>query len=391
MSHKLPHQWSIDHNPLSGITAGRWWRLLVENRFDVDIQYVHRAAFVSALSLFNSACATWEKLRYGKAISQVALRKDPIFILGHWRGGTTHLHNMLALDERLTAPTTFQAVNPSSFLSTLRILPTVFKPFLPARRPMDEMEMGFDMPQEDELALSLISGLSPYISLSFPRRAAHYNRFLTFEEASQEEVRQWKEAFTYFTRKLGVNETRRVVYKSPGHTARIKLILEMFPEARFIHIHRDPYVVFQSCRHYFQTAAWYANLQRIDTRSVDDAIFKRYQDLYDAYLSQRELIPKGRLHELSYESLVDDPLDEMQSLYSKLQIDTFSTVEPRLKRYLDRIATHRVNRHPALNEEELCRVASEWGKYFEAWGYPLHSSAAEAVEANDLIGREALR
>jgi len=391
MIQPLPHRWSLDHNPLSGITARLWWRLLVENRFDLDIQYAHRATFISILSVFNSACAAWEHLRYGKAISRVTVRKDPIFILGHWRSGTTHLHNLLALDDDLTAPTTFQAVNPMSFLSTSRILPTVFRPFLPQRRPMDDMEMGFDLPQEDELALSLISGLSPYVALSFPRRAAHYNRFLTFADASAGETAQWKKAFAFFARKLAVNEARRVVYKSPGHTGRIGLLLELFPDARFIHIHRDPFVVFQSSRHYFQTAAWYANLQRFDPGFIDEAILNRYQDLYDAYLAQRDLIPKGRLHELSFESLVSSPMDETRRVYDGLQIDSNANLESKWQAYLERVAGHKVNHHPALDESEQRLVATRWRKYFDAFGYSWRADGKVRLDASDVVTEEVLR
>lgn len=229
--------------------------------------------------------------------------------------------------------------------------------------------MGFDLPQEDELALSLISGLSPYVALSFPRRATHYNRFLTFANASAEEAAQWKAAFTFFARKLAVNETRRVVYKSPGHTGRIGLLLELFPDARFIHIHRDPFVVFQSSRHYFQTAAWYANLQRFDPCFIDEAILKRYQDLYDAYLAQRDLIPIGRLHELSFESLVSSRIGEMRRIYDELQIESTTNLEPKWQAYLEQVAGHKVNRHPALDESEQRLVAERWRKYFDAFGY----------------------
>jgi len=382
MVHPLPHRWSIDHNPLSGITARRWWKLLVDNRFDVDVQYAHRAAFISALSLFNSACGTWENLRYRTAISNATVRKDPIFILGHWRSGTTHLHNLLALDEGLTAPTTFQAVNPLSFLSTAKILPAVFKPFLPPRRPMDDMEMSFGLPQEDELALSLISGLSPYVGLSFPRRAEHYNRFLTFAEASPEEISRWKGAFTLFAKKLAVNDKRRVVYKSPGHTGRIKLLLELFPDARFIHIHRDPFVIFQSSRHYFQTAAWFANLQRFDPHSIDEAILNRYQDLYDAYLTQRDLISNGRLHELTFESLVSNPVVELRRIYAELQIDSTTKLEPMWAGYLQHVVSHQVNRHPALDEREKKLVACRWHKFFDAFGYSRDDVEADGIDRN---------
>lgn len=391
MSPKLPRRWSLDHNPLSGITLGRWLKLLVDNRFDVDVCYAHRAAFISALSAFNSACAAWECLRFGRALRGIVVRKDPIFIIGHWRSGTTHLHNLLSLDDALTAPTTFQAVNPSSFLSTDRVLPAIFKPFLPARRPMDEMTMSFEAPQEDELALSLLCGLSPYLSLSFPRGAPHYDRYLTFENAPAQEVLRWKEAFIKFASKLTLRDERRLVYKSPAHTARIRILLELFPDARFLHIHRDPYVVFQSSRHYFGTAAWHANLQRLDPDHFDDAILRRYQVLYAAYFDQRHIIPPGRLHELSYDSLIADPLAEMRRIYQELELGSWATVQSKVRDYLGSLGDYQVNRHQDLSAEERGHVATAWRPYFQALGYPIGFDSAATARGDRVPCQEAGR
>ena len=35
-------------------------------------------------------------------------------------------------------------------------------------------------------------------------------------------------------------------FQSPAHTARLKLLHELFPEAKFIHISRNPFEVYQS-------------------------------------------------------------------------------------------------------------------------------------------------
>ncbi|MEX2389179.1 MAG: sulfotransferase [Phycisphaeraceae bacterium] len=369
MSGSLPHRWSLDHNPLSGLTLGRWWTLLRDNGFAVDGAYAHRAAFITGMSAFNSLCHAIEFACCERSLRAVHVRQDPVFITGHWRSGTTHLHNLLGLDSRLTYPTTYQVVNPMSFLSTQRILPRLFAPLLPKRRPMDDMKMSFDAPQEDELALSLLSGMSLYLSLSFPRRASHYDRYLTFADASVDETARWKDAFRYFVRKLSLCDSRRFVFKSPGHTARIGLLLELFPEARFIHIHRDPYAVFQSSRHYFNTAAWHANLQAHDPTTFDDAILRRYDVLYDAYLAERELIPQGRLYELGYDALTANPLDELERAYSALDLGSFAPVAPRLRTYLASHADYRPNAHRPLDEPTRRRVARAWQRYFDEFGY----------------------
>jgi hypothetical protein len=367
--HSPPRRWSLDHNPLSGLTLGRWWRLLRDNRFDYDRIYAHRVAFITTLSAFNSLWAGIESLRFSGAVRRARVRPDPVFILGHWRSGTTHLHNLLSLDDRLAFPSTFAVVNPFSFLTTQRWLPRLMAPLLPETRPMDNMSMSFEGPQEDELALSLICGLSLYLSLSFPRQASRYDRYLTFEGVSADEIERWKQAFLWFAAKLSVGHDRPIVFKSPGHTARVKLLLELFPQARFVHIHRNPYEVFQSSRHYFHTAAWHANLQALDAGGFDEAILSRYVAVHEAYLSQRSLIPPGRLHELGFAALESDPIGELRRMYGALDLGEFAVVEGKVRAYLESLAGYRRNEHRPLAEEDRRIVAQRWGRFFEAFGY----------------------
>ena len=116
---RLKHRWSLSHNYLTGITWGVWRRLLRDNRFAVDPPYWHRAAFVTVASAMNAVWARREQRRYGAAIERVRITEPPLFILGHWRTGTTLLHNLLAQDtERLAYANTYQVVNPHTFLST---------------------------------------------------------------------------------------------------------------------------------------------------------------------------------------------------------------------------------------------------------------------------------
>ena len=42
--------------------------------------------------------ATMEGLRHNAAIRRHRLSEPPIFLVGHWRSGTTHLHNLMSRD-----------------------------------------------------------------------------------------------------------------------------------------------------------------------------------------------------------------------------------------------------------------------------------------------------
>jgi hypothetical protein len=235
---------------------------------------------------------------------------------------------------------------------------------------MDNMALSFQAPQEDEFAPCLMSLRSLYLGISFARREQHYSRYLTFRDVPREELDEWKTAFTWFLKKLTFKYGRPLVLKSPPHTARIRLLLEMFPDARFVHIHRNPYTVFQSFRHYFDTATWYSYLQRPDVTGIDDRILRRYNVLFDAFFAERNLIPEGRFHEIAFESLERDPMGEMEELYQKLDLSGFDRLRPKLQRYVNSLSNYRKNQFIDLDPLMRRKVALAWERSFVEWHYP---------------------
>jgi len=371
VSAALKHRWSLAHNFLAGITAGDWLRLLRENRFEVDPAYWHRAAFVTLSSLMNSIHRFREERQFAEAVAATAV-PPPLFVLGHWRTGTTHLHNLLALDtDQFACANTYQVVNPHTFLSTEEVNSRRFAWMVPDRRPMDNMRLSFQAPQEDEFAPCLMSLRSLYLGVSFPRREDHYARYLTFRGVPAAEVDAWKSAFLLFLRKLTFKYQKPLVLKSPPHTARIRMLLELFPGARFVHIHRDPLDVFRSFRHYFDTAGWHTYLQRPDVGAIDDRILGRYTALHDAFFAERDLIPKGQFHEMSFADLERDPVGQLRHTYDTLGLEGFERLAPKLEREVAALTGYRKNVFPPLDPALQRKVVRAWRRSFEEWDYPL--------------------
>ncbi len=369
MKGKLRHRWSVGNNYLAGITTGDWFRLLRANRFAVDPAYWHRAGFITLASAMNSYFRKKEGRQFHDSIAATEIQ-PPIFILGHWRSGTTHLHNLLARDSQFAFANTYQVVNPHTFLTTEAPHTRRFAWMVPKTRPMDGMELNFQTPQEDEFAPCLMSLRSLYLGISFPRSEDRYARYLTFETVSQAEIDEWKSALVWFLKKLTLKYRHPLILKSPPHTARIRLLLEMFPDARFVHIHRHPYQVFQSCRHYYDTATWFSYLQRPDRKKIDHQIIARYTQMHDAFFAQRDLIPAGRFHEMSFDELESSPLESIRHLYQKIGLTGFESFKPELTRYVDSLSSYRKNRFLELEPAMRARIADEWKRSFIAWNYP---------------------
>jgi Sulfotransferase family len=185
----------------------------------------------------------------------LACEEPPIFIIGHWRTGTAFLHELLMLDERFTAPTTLECFAPADCMVLDQLMRHLFNFALPPRRPMDNMPVGWDRPQEDEFALMNLGLGSPYEVVVFPNRRRARHPFLDMSGLTPEQIEAWKAGFLSFLQQVNLRSkkeqvslegARRIVLKSPYHTARLHILREMFPEAKFIHIVQDPCEVFPS-------------------------------------------------------------------------------------------------------------------------------------------------
>jgi hypothetical protein len=228
---------------------------------------------------------------------------------------------------------------------------------------------GFEMPNEDEFATAAASLRSPYMMWAFPRGAGHYERYLTFRDASAVEVACWKAALLRFLKKLTLRYGRPLLLKSPPHTGRIKLLLELFPDARFVHVHRHPYDVFRSTRHLNDVLTRSLQFQKPDPADLDGAVIRRYRAMHDAYFDERALVPAGRLHELAFRDLERDPIGQVREIYGALGLPGFVDVLPRLQETVTDLGGYRKNAYSELPDDLRRRVRASWSRSFEEWGY----------------------
>ncbi len=323
--------------------------------------------------LGNSLVRHREEAAYGRAVAAAEV-DPPLFILGIWRSGTTHLQNLLAVDGRFATPNEYQVSYPHTFLTTEAISSRLSGFFVPRRRYQDNMAFGLGLPAEDEMALSMITPYSSWLSLVFPRRADHYDRYLTMKDVPADEVAAWKAAFLGFVQKLGLKHGKPLILKSPPHTARIRLLLDLFPKARFVHIHRDPYTVIQSARHTTRKIVGFMTLQRASL-DVEERTIRQYREVYESFFEEEGLIPRDRFHEVCFEDLERDPIGQMREVYRVLGLPDFGEVEPALRRYVGTLSGYRKNEHAELPAATRERIARECHRCFEAWGYPIESGS----------------
>jgi len=351
-----------------GMGIRAYWRLMAENRFAVAPQRWAMAAIIAGTSVLNSQLWAVQEILLGRKIRRTRIEQHPIFIIGHWRSGTTLLHELLVLDRRHVCPDTYCCFAPNHFVLTGWLFPRLLWFLMPRKRPMDNMKLGWHGPQEDEFALCNLGVPSPYMTIAFPNRPAQHEEYFALESIAPEELAHWKERFRWFLKCLTAKSPGRIVLKSPPHTFRIKHLLDVFPDARFVHIVRDPYVLFPSTMHLWRQLCGDHGFQRPKCVGLEDFVFNTFNRMYEAFHAQRDLIRPGRFSEVRYEDLVADPLSQMRRIYGELELDGFDDVLPALEKHVAGAKGYKTNRY-ALPDETRDEITRRWGAFIERYGY----------------------
>ncbi len=365
--------------PWHGMTPGIWFPLLIRNRFAVSLQRIPMALAISLVTWMNLVFALVSEAVYGRRARAVKLQQQPLFLIGHWRTGTTLLHELLVQDSRFIYATTFDCMAPKHFLLTAGFFTRWFDWLLPKKRPMDDMPVGFDRPQEDEFALMNLGLGSPYLEWAFENRGAK-TEFLTFDTLPAETRERWKRGFDWFMRRQTLkNPSARIVLKSPPHTARLRQILELYPDARFIHIVRDPHAVIPSTIRMWKRMADAVGLQIRRDRPLDDQVFDTFQLMYDRFEQDKSLIPPQQFAQVRYEDLVANPLAQLEAMYTHLDLGDFGAARAAIEKYLEGVKDYKTNKH-RVEESLAARIRARCGDYIRRYGYS-DSAAPEATPA----------
>jgi hypothetical protein len=360
-----------------GMIASAWFRLLWQNRLWIAPQRWAMAVIISVISVMNSVLGLVQSLTWGKRIARTAIGEeegglgDPIFVIGHWRSGTTLLHELLVLDKRFTFPNTYDCFAPNHFLVSAAIFRPLLSILLPKQRPMDNMAAGWDRPQEDEFALCNMGLPSPYLTCAFPNHPPQSQEYYDLRQLSAGDRSRWQQKLKWFLQCLTVRTPKRVVLKSPPHTFRIPVLLEMFPKARFVHIVRNPSVLFPSTVNLWKRLYRNEGLQVPTYAGLEEHVLNTFQQMYEAFERDRATIPAGQLCEVRYEDLTVNTVEQMENIYKELGLAEFDQVRPNLESYVAAQADYKTNKYNKLDPQWSGEIRRRWSSYFERYGYPL--------------------
>lgn len=372
----LSNKQAIKH-PLLGVDYKQWRRLVSENG-GVSRRHFLTGLYLCLKSIRNSIEKYTETRQYGDAIQACQLRKDPVFILGHWRSGTTLLENILCQDPQFAYLTVIQSLYPHSFITKGAHYSANFGI---SKRYMDNVKLTADAPSEEEVALAVLAKGSFWHGYYFPSQMdTQFEKYVLFNGISSSELDAWKADYLTLIKKLTyVNQGKQLILKNPPNTARIEVLLSLFPNAKFVHIHRNPYEVFASRIKQYDSAVVKKALQSITKSEWETKTLKYYRGLMDAHLRQREQIPEKNYLELSFDHLKERPLEVLKSLYETLDIPGFEVASLHFEAYVSSLKNYEQNQYD-FDSQLINTVNEQWGDYFKLLGYKKVSRSTE--EAN---------
>ena len=340
----------------------------------IQLKYVPKLIAIVIVNLINYPFRSYERLFINPNYYKKTIDHSPVFIIGHWRSGTTHLHNLLCQDDQMAFVTTYQSVFPDTLFNKFgRFLFRGFSTLLiPGTRKGDNVTLGASLPQEEEFALGDKTPLCFYFFWMFPTNMIqYYNDFIRFNNIDLIQLDRWKADYKLLIKKAIKNTNKkRYLSKNPPNTGRVKILLEMFPDAKFIHIHRKPIEVFLSTQNFYKKMLPPLQLQSISSEEIDLKIQDIYKKIMNDFIQQKESIPKGNLIEISYNELEKNPINTLNEIYTTLNIDNYDIALNNFETYVDKLKSYKKNRHK-IKKNQLDILIKAWGFIMEKYNYSI--------------------
>lgn len=356
-------------SPLLGSTLVTFFKTLSNGK--ISSKHYLKTLLTFLIILVVTPFRWYESLYYFLFVKRAKKYQDPVFIIGHWRSGTTYLHQILAQDRRMAYITTYQTVFPHYLYSKFFFLPFM-KSQMPEKRPGDNVKLVAKNPQEDEFALSNINPYTYYQFMYFPEEYPHfYDRFIRFREATHI-IEEWKKDYARMVVKACYNTGGEIpVIKNPCNTGRIRTLLDMYPDAKFVHIVRNPVVVFLSSRKFFTELLPTLWFHPVDDTFIEDMILDVYERLMRDLLALKKLIPPGNYSEVRFEEFEENPIQHLEGLYEKLGIAKFQQARPKFEEYVRKMSGYKKNKYLSIEEDVLDRILNKWDFAMKEWNYEL--------------------
>ena len=307
------------------------WAELVVDRL-VATGFIRPAMLWRVLQRCRPSLARW----------RVSVLDDPIVINGHWRSGTTFLHQLLACDPTVATAHNTLTVAPQVELLLKPWIASLLKVWMTRVRPIDAVPWGPHDPQEDELSLARLTFDTNMGGMAFPRDyLANFRRHLLVITRAYE--RQGLQFCRLTWLHDGAGKTHWFI-KNLAHTARLRQVLKHFPRARFLVLRRSPVDSIRSLVQVKQRLGALVVLQPVPVPCTQvEGTVTAHRELLEAFESCLALIPAEQSLELDHEDLIRQPLRAVAVIYTRFGLTSWPVAEGPIKARINQARAYAVD------------------------------------------------
>lgn len=357
---------------LSGIRLDVWLKLLRENK--IDKEFYPQAAVITLESLLLTPLAWLEYLIFWIPIHFTKIKKDPIYVVGFWRSGTTYLQNLLTRDPQFGWLDPVSTITFGNCILLRKPLTAIAKNGLKGARAMDNLEFELDLPMEEAHAFTNLTDLSVSHMMAFPDhgKGAKYVNTIFTDSLSCDDRRRFYHVYNYLLKKITyIKGGKQLLLKSPDNTARIAFLKRAYPKSKFINIYRNPYTVVRSALNMFRIEMdKYALSESVSDQYLLDRVCLIFERVYRRAFRDMDNLPECDKIEIKYEDFVDHQEEYLEKIYQKLGIKNYDKAYPYFKEYMDSMKDYQTNTYDYA-PELIEKVNERLGFYFERYGYEM--------------------
>ncbi|HIH29121.1 MAG TPA: sulfotransferase [Thermoplasmata archaeon] len=190
----------------------------------------------------------------------------------------------------------------------------------------------------------------------------HYNNYIDFTGSSPQNIEDWKTTYLSLLKKITMyHQGKQLILKNQDNTGKILQLLEMFPDAKFIYMYRNPYDLYMSMLKFMRKVIpLYCVQTPPPLKDVEDHMMTLFTHMTKKYIQDKPLIPKENLMEVRYENFIDEPLDIVSTPYNKFSLNGYRDIEPSMNSYLTTQKTIHMDKYNFTDSIKK-KIENHWG------------------------------
>jgi len=162
---------------------------------------------------------------------------------------------------------------------------------------------------------------------------------------------------------------KRLILKSPPHTGRLGILKAMYPDAKFIHIVRDPRKIYPSTVKLWLALDHVQSIQApTDLASLREFVLRSLQNMYASFEADRAGMSESQIIDVKYEDLVANPQAMLENIYRQLDLGSYEPVREKMTAKTQQDREYQTNKLE-LNADEEQLVMAAWKDYAQRYDY----------------------